>query len=148
MRRTTAMGLVGLVFLAGLAGGMLGARLMLIKNIPPQMREHLGAFPLDRYFLLRDLDLSAEQREQVRELLGRQRGRFEEFHRELRPRVERLMEEIDRDVEAILTPEQLERYRDRPKHWRRGPRDPRRRGPGRPHGPPHDPEPPNDAPSR
>jgi Spy/CpxP family protein refolding chaperone len=140
------MGLVVLVFLAGLAGGVLGARLVHVGHVAPQMRDHLGAPPLDRYFLHRDLDLSADQREQMRELLGRQRTRFEELHRELRPRVESLMEEIDREVESILTPEQLERYRSRPKHWRRSPRDPRRHGPRRPHGPPHDPEPPSDTP--
>lgn len=149
MRRSTAMGLVVLVFLAGLAGGVLGARLMHVGSVSPQMREHLGAPPLDRYFQHRDLDLSADQREQMRQLFRRQRSRFEELHRELRPRVESLMEEIDREVEGILTPEQLERYRNRPKHWRRGPRDPRdhpRRPPNRPRGPPHTPDPPSDAP--
>ncbi len=149
MKRTTAMGLVVLVFLAGLAGGVLGARLVLLGNPPPQLRDHIGAPPLDRYFQHRDLDLSTEQRERIREVFRRQRARFEELHRELRPRVESLMEEIDLEVERILTPEQLEHYRSRPKHWRRSPPDPRRHGPGHPHersDPPRSPEPPSDAP--
>ncbi len=141
------MGLVVLVFLAGLAGGVLGARLVLVNQVAPQMREHLGAPPLDRFFLLRDLDLSPEQRESVRELLRLYRGRFEALHRELRPRVESLMDELDRDVETILTPDQLERYRNRPKHWRRAPHSPRTRGPRRPHRQPHEPESRSDSPS-
>jgi len=143
VRRAAALGLVLLVFLAGLAGGALGARLVLRRAAPWQQLEHAGAPALDRFFPHRDLDLTPQQRQRLQEIFSRQRARFEELHRELRPRVDALMAEIDREVEAILTPEQLERYRQRPARWRHGPR---RHGPDAHHGPPPPPGDPPPAP--
>jgi len=139
MRRATALGLVAAVFLIGLAGGMLGARLMQLHS--PHRPPEFGSPPFRAYFMQDDLRLTAEQRGLLEGVFERQREKFELLHEELRPRVEGLMEETEAEVEKILTPAQLERFRARRHRWPRGPArfgppghepDPRHDGRGRP----------------
>jgi Spy/CpxP family protein refolding chaperone len=138
VKRGAAIAWVTVVFLVGLAAGVLGARLLRLD--PSGDRDRFGPPPFQSYFTPRDLDLSADQRQRLEEVFKRQRQKFEALHRDLRPRVEALMDETQAELEAILSPEQLERYRARRDRWHR-PRDR--------HGPPHrrfggEPPPPND----
>lgn len=126
MKRVTAIGLVGVVFVVGLVAGGLGARLLRVGA--PAGGARFDTPPFQRYFMHGDLDLSREQRTQLEEVFKRQRGKFEALHRDLRPQVEALMDETQAELEAILTPEQLERFRARRNRWQRR-RDR--------HGPPH-----------
>ena len=130
MRRVEALGLVVAVFAVGLIAGVLGGRL--VPNVSPGPPD-LGPPPFQRYFSRGDLDLTAEQRRQMKEVFTRQRAKFEDLHRDLRPQVEALMDETQAQIEAILTPEQRERFSRRRNRWLspRGRRDPRHDDQGR-----------------
>lgn len=118
MKRLGALALVAVVFLLGLAAGVLGDRLAGPRW--GRERPHRGGPPaLEGYFLGDDLELTADQQERLDEVFRRQRRKFEQLHSDIRPQVEDLMEETRGQVEEILTPEQLERYRRRPDRWHR-----------------------------
>ncbi len=127
MSKVTALGLVLVVFLVGLASGVLGARLLRYDSTGPAGPP--GPPHLRGYFLHRDFDLSAEQQERLDGVLRRRQQEIEQLHRRLRPEVEELMDRTRQEVEEILTPEQLERFRERRRRWQRHPR---------PFGPPGD----------
>ncbi|MCZ6727341.1 MAG: hypothetical protein O7A98_08290 [Acidobacteria bacterium] len=130
MKRLAALGLVAVVFLVGLAAGVLSARLLHYSG--PLGDKRGGAPPFRAYFMQRHLELEVEQQKRLEEVLERQREKFEQLHRDLRPRVDSLMEETQAEIEQILTPEQLERYRARNRRWHRRPQNFGPRGRRRP----------------
>lgn len=71
----------------------------------PQKRTAAMVRRLDRA-----LDLSQEQRGEVREVLRKHRAEFNEIRREVGPRVKRQIEALDRDVSAVLDPEQKRKW--------------------------------------
>ncbi len=60
----------------------------------------------------RELDLTADQRDAIREILADSMRRGGEMRRELRPRVEELMHQTSDRIAAVLTPEQRRRYEE------------------------------------
>lgn len=58
-----------------------------------------------------ELDLTAEQREQVEAILPRHLAAFDSLRREMGPRLSALLDSTSAEVEAILTPDQRERWR-------------------------------------
>ena len=118
MRKASALTLVVAVFLIGLAGGLLGGRL--VTSPPAGPPGPPGFPPLRGAFLPESLDLSPEQQEQVHEVFARHRRRFEQLHQQLRPQVEELLRETDDAIVEILDAEQLELYHERRGQWRRG----------------------------
>ena len=119
MKEASALTLVAAVFLIGLAGGLLGGRLVNAPATEPPERPR-GFPPLRGAFLPESLDLSPEQQERVHEVFAHQRRRFEQLHEELRPEVEALLAETDAAIVEILDAEQLKQYRRRRGRWRRG----------------------------
>lgn len=59
----------------------------------------------------RRLDLTAEQKKQIETILQRHGEENEAIFRETRPRIHARMEQTDREIEAVLTPEQREKFR-------------------------------------
>jgi Spy/CpxP family protein refolding chaperone len=57
-----------------------------------------------------ELDLSAAQREELSAVLERQESRLAEAMAEARPRLQQILEDTHREIRAILTPEQQERF--------------------------------------
>lgn len=57
------------------------------------------------------LSLSAEQNRVVDSILDQRAGQFEALRTDIRPRVDSLVTAVRRDIDAVLTPEQRERYR-------------------------------------
>jgi len=143
MKRTTALGLVAVVFVVGLAAGVLGARLLGDRT---DGGRNIDSPPFQRYFTHRNLGLSDEQQRRMDEIFADQREKFQAVHRNLRPEVEALMDETQAEIEAVLTPEQLERFRARRNRWhRRGRHLEGHRRPGR-HRRNGDPPPPPESP--
>ena len=147
MNRTVAVISVAALFLSGLSIGALAMHLYhegrSVEGVPP-----VGG-PPHRGFLLsleRQLDLTPEQRDQLRAIHEEVRREFENFRRDLRPRLERQMDETRDRILAILTPEQQERFK-RIESRHRGHMgrfflgEGRPGGRGRRHGPPSDPPP-------
>lgn len=96
--------------------------------------------------LIRDLDLTSEQGEQVREIFHAHHERVRAFREEHGSTAREMFADLQAEIEEVLTPEQAEKWRHRIERarervMREGPRrdkgDPRMEGP-RDHGPPRD----------
>jgi Spy/CpxP family protein refolding chaperone len=73
--------------------------------------------------MTRDLGLTSEQRTKVEEVLRQNANRLERFHAATGQQYDALRQELDADIERVLTPEQQAKFRTlRPP--RRGPRPP------------------------
>ena len=132
------------VFVAGLAAGvavrpwiMMGprqARVGMPRTAPPpggppaRMTERL----LDR--IADDVDLTAEQDQQLREVFGRRQQRMRDINDEVRAQFETEQAQMNAEIAAILTPEQMEIFENEIVRMRRDRRGPRGRF-GPPRGP-------------
>ena len=91
-----------------------------------------GDFILD--MLTQELDLSEEQRERIGEVMASREERAQEIMAGMRDRLTSIMDSIDAEIQAVLTPEQVEAYRQlradgRDRLERRYPGPPGRRPP-------------------
>jgi Spy/CpxP family protein refolding chaperone len=133
--RAKGIALLLVTFLAGVLAGVAGARVAARRgpDLPepalPWVRGMEGRLPR----MFRDLDLTAEQRAQIADIIERGRPRTDAVMRELLPRLQAVTDSVHTEIRAILTPEQevvwdslLARMRGRP-----GAPFPRRRS--RPH---------------
>ena len=110
MKRWQALlALVGLFALGTVAGG-LGAHLYYARALdrPPAPPPFFGGRMGPR--LERQLDLSPEQGEQLRQILDETRTEAEALRRDLAPRIRQVMERSEERIGEILTPEQRERF--------------------------------------
>lgn len=110
MNRGVAILAVCALFLSGVAIGAMGM-LLYVQQVA---RSGEPAFDSDRAFdrghLIRELDLSEEQRAQIRSILEASWREGAEMRRQLRPEVEALMGRTRASIEAVLTPEQREKF--------------------------------------
>jgi Heavy-metal resistance len=126
-RRTRTLLLMLAVFLCG---GVCGASLA-VAVVVHRMRgavlhpDRLPGRTAQR--LTRRLNLTPEQQAQVESILER-------HHQTMRPMIGRQMHAMRGEIEAVLTPEQMEEWESMGRRWRRttpeeptGPRDRRRR---------------------
>lgn len=118
--------LLVLVFVAGGAMGIAGDRLDLIPK-PIQATESAGPAEdrpdrrapdrgededqttIERF--ADDLGLTAAQRSEIEALLDRYRASTGELWHQVRPKYRALMDSVRVEIEAVLTPEQVEQYR-------------------------------------
>lgn len=105
----------------------------------PRFDGHRGF--LDR--LTRELDLSEDQRERIEAILMTRGPRTEEIMSQVRERLRIVMDSVDAEIRAVLTPEQFEAFdrletRGREGLERRFPRRPEGRAPRDRRGPPSD----------
>jgi hypothetical protein len=68
----------------------------------------------DRYldFMVRELELSAEQRRQIETILQRQQERVQEITRDTRPQIHAVARETRASIDEVLTPAQRERFKE------------------------------------
>ena len=102
-----AVVVVVLTFLSGAAAGFLTAHLMYrpFSHRPPRMVPQMMVRHLSRA-----LDLTPEQRAKVEEIVKRRHQRIWSVTESVRPRVHQELEEANREIEAILTPEQRVKF--------------------------------------
>jgi|SRR6266536_271832 len=99
-----------LVFFAGVSVGVVGTGAVVrqvvrrIASNPDLVRERIGRE------LERKLDLSAEQRTKVRQVLLKSHERIKSLRREFQPRFFAIVEQAEADISATLTPEQREKF--------------------------------------
>lgn len=111
-----------LVFLAGIAVGVVGTRLFVRQLVrtaverPEQVR-----LRVERR-LERRLDLTPEQQARVHEILTNSQAQIQSLRREFRPQMAVIVMKANRDIMTILTPEQQRRYKkmrqENPWFWR------------------------------
>jgi Spy/CpxP family protein refolding chaperone len=148
--RSVAVISVLALFLAGLSIGVLAMHLYHEGQLVGSGRP-FGGPPHRRFLnaLERELDLTPDQQQRIREIHEESHLEIQKLRHELRPRLERQMDETHDRILAVLTPEQQERFKELEReHRRRMGRfflgEGRFGGRGRRRGPPRDapPEPP------
>jgi len=111
VNRPTAALVVVLLFVSGLVIGVMGTHLYYFYHLrgprggPPGPGAGFIVGAMER-----DLGLSPEQAREVRAIIERARQRGFELRRDTLPRMHEIMEATTRDIRAVLTPEQRERF--------------------------------------
>ena len=114
-----------LVFLAGIAVGVIGTRIVVRQAIqrmarnPDLMRERI-----EREITTR-LALSSDQQSKVHAILLRSQREAQQLRREFQPRFTEIMDQAEHDVSETLTPEQRDKFekllKEKRPLWRSGP---------------------------
>ena len=109
--RRTAILLVAVAFVAGALIGFAGGRVYSIYHIfdrgrggPELMRQRIIGH-LDR-----ELNLTPPQHEQIGAILNRHHKRMMELTEGIHPQIRQEIETANREIEAVLTPEQRTKY--------------------------------------
>lgn len=109
------------VFGAGIAGGLILGRYI---GLPPEVvamrgRPMFGAAParapapaMVMHRLVRDLDLTAEQRTQLDKIFADRRQRIQQIQGEVQARFDSEQRDLRQEIEKILTPDQRKRFEE------------------------------------
>ncbi len=98
------------VFGLGVAAGVFGERYLAHKKFrrPPEPRPHFPTLET----MARELELTADQQERIREIFKRSEERLKEFRSDTNARLWELRKTLKVEVDAILTPEQVQKMED------------------------------------
>ena len=111
-----------LVFFAGIAVGVIGTRVAIRQMMhrfthdPSAIRDRIEKELSD------DLRLSPEQRKQVHEIMVQSHEQMKQLRAEFQPRFMEVTGKAEKEIAAVLTPEQQVKYKkllqDRKQLWR------------------------------
>ena len=122
------------LFILGILIGALGMHLIYSQRFPHPPDPHMGDAMHGRVFferIERQLDLSAEQKEQIGQIMMESREAGRAMHEEMLPQVHELMYSTRESIREVLTPEQRRRFeRLMSRHRREAERFFLGRGPG------------------
>ena len=117
--------------------GALGVHLFYAEKLADVGAPPMPVGPIFQRWLVRSLDLSAEQRVEVQAILEAGHVEAEELRREMGPRLERMNQDTAAAISEVLTPEQrqkmdelMARRERRQRRFRPGDGPPRDRGRG------------------
>ena len=107
-----------LAFAAGVLGGIYGDKFLMQRRMASRVSRP-GHFPsLEN--MAKDLGLSAEQQEQIKNIFQKNEERFKELNGDLRQKLQAIREQLRTEIDSVLTPEQkkkmeemIERYQAR-----------------------------------
>jgi len=111
-----------IVFVTGIAVGVVGTRYVVRKQLEHAARE--GNFFRDRMEreLLTGLNLTPEQNAEVKKIFARRWEDFRQLRAEFHPRFSNITVRTEADIKAVLTPEQREQFeehlKERKSRWR------------------------------
>ena len=98
------------VFCLGVVVGVVGDRAYLKKNRPkPGQRPE--PFPTVEV-MARELQLTPEQKERMKEVFRQSEARFEAFGKEIHSRLWELRNQLKTDIDSVLTPEQQKKMQE------------------------------------
>jgi len=98
------------VFCLGVVVGVVGDRAYLKKNRPkPGQRPE--PFPTIEV-MARELQLTPEQKERMKEVFRQSEARFEAFGKEIHSRLWELRNQLKTDIDSVLTPEQQKKMQE------------------------------------
>ncbi|MEA2237787.1 MAG: hypothetical protein QOC81_2511 [Thermoanaerobaculia bacterium] len=109
--RTAAVVVVIVAFLAGILVGVAGDHLYLIRSgrLFPRHGSHFAADRMtDR--LANELQLSAQQKTQVQQIIERHRAKIDAAMSNVRPQVRQELDATNAEIEAVLTPDQRTKF--------------------------------------
>lgn len=137
MTRGAAVLVAAALFASGLAVGALGVHLFYAQKIAHAGGPPMPVGPMFERWLLRGLDLSEQQRREIREVLDLGRSEAEELRAEIGPRLQEMNRRTAAAIAEILTPEQRRVFEEQMARWERRQRrlpppegrPPHRRGP-------------------
>jgi Spy/CpxP family protein refolding chaperone len=110
--RAAAIAVVVVAFIAGILVGVAGDHLYLIKT--GRLSPRRGRFSAERMTdrLTHQLDLSAQQKTQVQQIIERHRAKIDATMANVRPQVRQELEATNAEIETVLTPEQKTKFAD------------------------------------
>ena len=124
------------VFVLGFAAGALALNAYRAWSAGPGRG---GEHRRDRFEQMAErLQLSEEQRSQVKQILSETRGQLRALHKESEPRFEEIRRQTDERLRQVLTPEQCQKFQQMKDEPRRGKGPRGRRGGDGPPRPPGD----------
>ncbi|MBM3296162.1 MAG: periplasmic heavy metal sensor [Candidatus Aminicenantes bacterium] len=100
---------LALVFLAGAAAGIFFERLVLSPR--PHHRRPPSHFP-SLEMMARELGLNADQQARIKEIFERNEERFRALRGDIRKNLNDIREQLKREIDAVLTPEQISKLQD------------------------------------
>ena len=92
------------IFVLGFAAGSLALNVYKRWARPGELRQNRFEHMLD------DLELSADQKTQVHQILGDSRTQLQAIRKESEPRVAEVRRQADERLQKVLTPEQWKRF--------------------------------------
>lgn len=102
-----------IIFVLGFAAGILAL------NVYRGLARNAG--PRDRFEQLADrLDLNADQKTKVQQILGDSREQLRALRRESEPRVTEIRRQADARLQEVLSPEQWQKFQSMRQERRRG----------------------------
>lgn len=118
MRGNVKAIVLGLVFALGLATGALGLRLY-ERSYGATAEGRWGHFDRERYVsrLTTDLQLTADQRNELDRILDETRAEFMKFRETIRPQVQEIKTRARGRIREMLTPDQQQRFEVFLKEW-------------------------------
>jgi len=110
MNRPGALGSVLALFFSGVAIGAFGVHIFEERypRMGPPDGPRRGRGALD--VLEVELDLTSEQRRSIEDIADENHRLVEQIRREIRPRIDQQVDETERKLVALLTPEQREKF--------------------------------------
>jgi hypothetical protein len=108
--RRTAILLVAVAFVAGTLIGFAGGRVYSISRLfdrghaPDSVRSRI------LHHLDRELKLTPQQRDQIGAIMETHHKRMEQISEGIRPQMRQELDSANREIEAVLTPEQRTKY--------------------------------------
>ena len=110
MKNWKSILLLALVFLAGMAVGVVGTRIAVRHAVQQAVGHPERAQLVMERVLTRRLGLDREQQRQLHAILTETREQMTALRKEYQPRTSALLHDTDQKISALLTPEQQTRY--------------------------------------
>ena len=95
-------------FAAGVLGGIFAERIFFHPRQHTRVQRGLS-HPPDLEEMARNLGLTADQKESIRQIFERNDSRFKELYTDMHNRLSALRSEIKNQIDAVLTPEQKQK---------------------------------------
>jgi Spy/CpxP family protein refolding chaperone len=110
--RATAVAVIVVAFIAGILAGVAGDHLYLIRS--GRLSPRHGRFSADRMTdrLTHQLNLSAQQKTQVQQIIERHHAKIDATMANVRPQVRQELDATNAEIEKVLTPEQKTKFAD------------------------------------
>jgi hypothetical protein len=110
MKRWKVVLLLVLVFLAGLAVGVVGTRVVVRRVVQQAILHPERVQGVMERNLTRRLRLDADQQIKLHAILTDARGQLGDLRKEFQPQAAQILHDTDQKVSALLTPDQQARY--------------------------------------